>query len=625
MVGYGYRATLPNSVVQRLVPREPGVGSVVAEGIGQVAGAVGRGAGQIDDAQRDLDERLRLQARAATVADRQGALAQHQLDVSKRLEAERNAWQPGSGTSWEERATEILREEAGKFQDTLGDDTRVGELFNPILSRWVAGGIAQERGWETQTRVKHIGQQHDFALDTAAGAVFANPNGADFDQRIADFDAAIETMPLDAATKAALRQRDGEKLAPALLDGLLAQGKFDAVDALLQSGRFDGYIGGADGRAAYGQRTGAGRAMADRAAEAAAADARAAALEGLKQVDARIDAGKPPTQAEINTRLAAAKAAGVPDSDLIRYADAGAKAVRGQIAQGQTTGALEASRAALQAKVNGGAASDDERAQLGAIDTELKLRDDKDGDDLGTLWKAGEQGQFATMQRLAAMPPERRFRVADKLGENVAVLAGLDARTQAIALQGKRVRQDRPDAFMPLTDKGAPNRTAPRDTFNRLLGPALMNDLGGRYSDMLDTAMDIFAGSQANAGSAGGWDERAFAKAARIAFGGTKRANGKYQGGIDRVRGRMTELPDGWTADEFDQRFSRTDFAARGVTYSNGAKASNADVVANFRPVVHAIDDDGTVYYRLENARGVPLKKAGRDWLLPVGRSPSVR
>lgn len=632
MAGFGYRAQLPNSVVARFVPREPGVGQAISEGIGQLGQTVAKvsyqdaqARDQVAESEARIAEVERRRARAATVADRQGALAQAQLDTQKRLEQAREAWDPGSGQSFEDKAAEILREDAGKFADTLGDDPDVRNLFNPILARWVAGGIGEERQWESKTRARHIGDSFQTWLDTGTAAVFSKPNGADFDQRIADGDAAIETMQLDQVTRTALKQKMREGFSQALLDGVLAQGGYDAANALVESGRFDAYIGGADGKARYGERINAGRAMAARQAEAAAADAKAQALEGLKTIRAKIDAGMAVGQSDINAALTVARRAGVPESELIGYADTGAKAMRAQGAAAMTTGQLDSARGQLQAKVNAGTASAEERAQLTSIDAELKNRDDKDGGDLSAEWKSGELGQASALAKLALMPPERRFRVADKIGGNVAVLASLAPETQATALLGKRVRADRPDAFMPIDDKGKPLSNGARDQFNRLLGGAMMNDLGGRYSDMFDTALDVFVGSQSKAGGSGAWNPREFAKAVRVAFGGSKRADGKYQGGVDYVRGRMVELPDQWTAGEFDQRFSRYDFAGAGVAYSNGAKVTNADVVANFRPAVAAVAGDGTVYYRLENARGVPLRKEGRVFLLPVDRSPSAR
>jgi hypothetical protein len=128
-------------------------------------------------------------------------------------------------------------------------------------------------------------------------------------------------------------------------------------------------------------------------------------------------------------------------------------------------------------------------------------------------------------------------------------------------------------------------------------------------------------------GGSGTWDVNAFNKAIRVVYGGTKRADGTYQGGIDNVHGNMTELPDHWNAAEFDRAFSRQDFAKMGAVYSNNKPVDNADILHNYQLVVDRTNDDQSMIYSLQDARGKPLMRdrahGGGRWTWPVARSPT--
>jgi len=231
------------------------------------------------------------------------------------------------------------------------------------------------------------------------------------------------------------------------------------------------------------------------------------------------------------------------------------------------------------------------------------------------------------MGRLAAMPGAERVRVADKMGQGkLALVAGLPMQVQQTALIGARTRSARPDAFMPVGPKGgAGDERQVRAAFERVVSPALANALGGRYRDVMEAALDYYVGTRAQTGGMEGWSGQVFGNAVNTIYGATLRPGGVWQGGIGTVRGRKVELPPQWTAQEFEQRFSKVDFAARGAVYRDGRPAEREDILTNYQLVVDG-QDEGRLFYRLQDARGRPLmNRNGGIFRLPVNNDPRSR
>lgn len=628
MASQGYRAQLPNSIVRRVVDRRPGVGEAIAQGVA----TLGNTLGQVADLDADTRERIaqsehrialidQQRTRAAAVADGMGRFAEVQLQTEQEVQQLRDTAPPGGGDS-AVQAEELYRKRWDEFSASLGKDPEVQQHFAPMGARWLGAGIGQSRDWERGQRVKYLGDQFETSLDTNAAALYAQPTVDAYQAMIGDNDAAIDMQLIDGNAKSAMKQLVRQKLTSALFEGTLATGNTEAVKSALATGKFDQWIGGADGAARWSERADAVHDGQVRKAEAAQAEVRQTAEDNLETLQARIEQGENVSQAEIETGLSSARAAGVDGAKLVRFAGLGDRAVTRQAARQMPTRQLEAQAEALGAKRASGKASPADLRALDEYDKEIDARDDKGATAVGTLWKGGDAERSAAVAQLHAMPLGERMRVAGKVGGTIGVLASLPARNAETALRGGAIRKDRPDAFMPVKD-GKADASLARDAFNRFLGSRLMNALGGDYDKVLNTALDLYVGSKANAGDAGAWNEGEFRDAIRIVYGQTRRRDGSLQGGLTDVRGRMVELPAGWNGAEFDRSLSRLTFDR--AVYADGSRANKADILGNYSLVVEKVTDGGQVQYRLEDARGrALLRNDGQTYRVIFNRAPQA-
>lgn len=627
MADVGYRATLPRSVVARIMPQGPSPGAIVARGmiqLGQTVDAIQQGDRAVDRQIADSDFRIAQieqgRARATAVADGMGRFAEFQLQTQTRVQELRDQAAPG-GADHARQAEALYRERAREFLSTLPNDPEVREHFAPMVARWEAGAIGDEREWERERRVTHMGEQFGVSLDASAAALFSKPDADSFAALLGDFDNAIALQTVDGTAKQTLRGRVRETLTAALLDGMLAQGGYEAVEQVLASGRFDGWIGGAEGKARWQGRAGAERAAAVRAEEAAAAQSRRTAIDALDTIKALIDAGEDVPQADIESALAAGRAAGVDQADMIRFADLGRQAVERASARGMQTPELQADLQQLQQRRAAGQASADDLRRMGTLERELDGRDAQAGTSIRELARSGAPGRVAAAGQLAAMPVDRRWAAGREAGDTrLAVYAGLTPRGREYAAEGRALREERPDDFLPAQPErrgrggAATGREQADAMFRQMLGPDLVDQLGETYREHLDTALDVMAGAARR------WDEQSFRRAVQMAFGQTRRPDGTWQGGIGGINGRRVELPSQWTATEFARAYSAMDFG--NARYGDGSRVNAADVRRSFTPR-YIGDDKGSSRYLLVGPDGRQLGHAnGGPFVLVVPERP---
>lgn len=406
---------------------------------------------------------------------------------------------------------------------------------------------------------------------------------------------------------------------PEKVDGLVKSGAFNDLLSPQQMAQVDRGI--ALGRQAKEVATREAEIAARRQAEVQ----RKAAKDRLDAIGVMIENGDPPSLTDINQAIGQAKAAGVDQADLLRAGYLGETATRARAFQSLSNADLEARAVPLRQREAAGQLDAAGGRELDQIERTLDKRTKHDSDQLSALWRGGLAGQLQALDTLRQMPVSQREQVATRMGNNAAVLAGMEGQSAEIALHGAGIRKARPGDFMPVdsaTEK--PDEKMAHARFDAIIGPALKNQLGDAYDEVRDTALDYFVGRQAASGTNGGWNEAKFAAAVQTVFGGSVRRDGTIQGGIGTVRGRKIELPRRWTAAEFDRAYSRNDFARAGVTYADGRPVANADVLANYQPVVDHETDKGTVIYRLEDASGRSLRKGKGVFLLPVPISPQA-
>lgn len=350
------------------------------------------------------------------------------------------------------------------------------------------------------------------------------------------------------------------------------------------------------------------------AAEAEASEARKQARNNIEALEARTEAGDIPTAKETAAAIATARAAGVPEADLIRFTTKrdDAEILRTYNPANDPTGSKSAATVeAIDAKIRAGKATPEEyrlRETLAgygdkrATDTSAKLKE---------LAATGPAGQLAAVEQIGALASRaERFEAGRKLGGNLGYIALLpSSAARAVAINGAGVLKDRPKDFGEVEDV--------KEAFRRVIGP-IAPGLGAGFGELQSLAWQIYAGQMNDKGLTG-WDKRNFDTAVRTAFGATSRRDGTMQGGIGTVRGRPVILPDRLTAPEFDARISRADYS--GAVYADGSQASKADVLARFRPEWHDSDAAGANFYRMIGPNGKPLRmKDGRLFNLKVAR-----
>lgn len=606
-----------------VVPAAP-----VAEplGIGETVSALGRTAGGILDQNRQTE--IQTDKIATAIAEREKARQQDKNNGETGV-----AVQQSEG-AFERYYTDVrndpdayskidARIEADKseLRAKLGNDQDLINHWDPIFEK-----MAQSR--RTQA------YQYIAAARAQAGAMvgkqaltLAMDNAAVHPERTEDFADAETTRILgDSTIQAELRPALAEEHARQVrLSGAVAMarsGRYDALANEIEAGTFAGKL--PEGGLETLQRViDAERGSAEVAARAAAADRERSAREAIAQVNVAIKNGEDVPVSTLQAVVANAKAAGLPQSELMEAGYLGEKMVYAQRAKAASPEQLSAQIATLRARRAAGGAQQLKPAEmrmLEQLEAERDGRDGKDGDSLSALWKQGAQGQMAALARLTQMPLDQRERVTAKMGqEHLAIVAGLRPETQQMALIGLQVRAARKDDYLPPKRANDTGEEQLKRAFDAIIGPAVKNGLAGQYKAMMDAASDIYVGAQASRGATGGWERAGFEKAVKIAFGATRRADGTWQGGLGEVRGRQVELPNRWNESEVDQYISRYDFARAGAVYGTNAAVSNADVTANYQPVFDHQDADGAAYYRFEDRRGGALidRKAKRVFLLP--------
>lgn len=631
----GYVARLPSSVVARIAPRGPTPGEAIGRGVAQLGEVLGNVAEQntrveeqIAQSNFRIGEQIKARERSAVSAMWAGKLADLKLETRKAV-ADMRAKSKEGAIGHEEAVTADVDKRFEQFmqglQEAAGGDPDVIERFAPSVRAARDDVIGDEAAWALGKRAEAQGNGVEKALDGIRNEQLTKPDPQKLMRDLTGLKQIIESADWDGNAKATVWEKVLQGGFGATLDGSIANGQIAGARKILTDGSLDGIVS-PEQKKGYLQRLDAAEREQQLEAERAASAEREAATDDLKLIKVLTEDGKEAVpQSRINAALERARKAGVKPDVLAEYAYVGEGAVQAARFRQMPTPQLSAEVATLTAKRNAGQISAEEERRLARAEKVMDDRDGEKGDSLGSLWKQGEAGQAQVMAQLAALPGDERVRVADKMGQGkLALVSGLRPQVQQTSLIGGRTRADRPDAFMPVGPKGGTDDSKKfvRAAFEKAISPALANALGGRYGDVLEAALDFYVGSQAQAGTAGAWDERAFAKAVNVIYGAYQGPDGRVRGGLGDVRGRKVELPPHWTAQEFDQRISVYDFAGQGAVYRDGRPAERGDVLANYQPVVERMDN-GRVLYRLQDARGRSLtRKDGSLFLLPVNNDP---
>lgn len=614
----GYVARLPARIAPRAVSTPGATGRAIAEGLSGLA-ATGARIAALD---AKVDEQLTEdEARIAEIEKRSadGVLT---AQVGIALEEVDGAWQgekdklPEYGNSgalgYAAAARALIEERAAKLEAMVADNPDVASHVLPQIARWRVRETVRADAYERAETLKMQGHALELKQQGNANRVMAGT--MTIPEAMADLDAFTAAMGLPGNASVEVDRANARTIYDAQMERWTIDRNEPAMRQALESGHLDDVFT-PDEKASWLKRADAIAEVNAREAAVAESEARLAAKEEIKAIDALIEAGETVPQSRMQAALAAAKGAGVPDSELIPYAASFADVDRTRRFQGMATPVLEEQLAPLRAARDAGQLDDKGLRLLEAGERVLGTRTRKDAEKLGPMLKGPPESRLQGLAQLRAMPLAERWRAAQEAGDTkAAVLAGLPARQQALAVQGAALRKAREADFLPAKEGTVRDPKAEVDRLFRAELGHLVADAGGAYGDLREAALDYMAGNVE------GWNAAAFARAVQVIYGANTRADGKRQGGIGTLHGRKVELPTRWTEAEFATFIARLPMP--GAVYADKSPARAEDVKRNYRLRHDGTGEDGTEFYLFVSPDGAPLKyRNGQNWRLPVPRT----
>ncbi|WP_343609367.1 hypothetical protein [Novosphingobium sp.] len=543
-----------------------------------------------------------------------GAYADLQISMSKDLDDLYKSLPEGK-IGYGAQAQKLIHDRTGTFLDTIKDDQvreRFAHMVNDYTVRQTLGANAQEEAAFT----KFQGDAGQHWLNSTGNGLIASPTSDGYHMAIADLETYAKSSFSDEAVRQHFVRIGTNQLTGNLLDGMSQAGNWQGMRKLLGDGVFKDILTPQQTEG-YLNLAGQGENIAQREAALATATAQKNARDVLKSIKVDIDNGTSVPHTTIAHAITAAKAAGLPESELKEAGYLGRDSMQAQQIRGLATPVLDGQVMQLRQKQAMGKLTDDDAAWLTRGEQEIDKRSKDAGLKLAPLLKGDVASQMQGMATLASLPVDERFRVARAAGhEQAAIIAGLPEASRLTAVQGASIRQARPTDFLPpkSPDVHDPHKRAD-EIFRSVLGD-LVDDVGSNYAQIRELSLDF------NAGSNNKWDEAGFRNSIQVLSGQRKRSDGVMVGGIATIHGHQIELPAHWTASDFDQRYARNTFA--GAIYANGSAVKPEDVRAHFRPQHLGTDEDGTEKYLLIGANRKPLLRKGSGGTEPYVLSVSA-
>ena len=619
MAGAGFYSSRVNAqVVAAPAPRP-------ALGVGELVSALGRSAGAVADQNRQTDEKV--SAIDDAIAEREKARARDAVSakVAVRLaegegEYARFVIDNQNDAQFESKANARVEADMAALRGMLGDDTALIDHYEPIMVRMAESRKTAAHGHVAAVRAKEAGATTEALLTASGNAVSTAPERTgEFAELVTTTIMANQSIP--EALRPGLAQQATGALWQQGLEADIRLGRGPAVGKKLRAGAYDTVLP-EGAKPALLRLVDASATVAVQQAEAAQADAKRAAVEAGALLKIRaLDRHEPVSLTEITAVMAQMRAAGVDPSEILTFATLGEDQLlsRGYVAM--KTPELQAARATLQAKIDGGADRNGTGVrQVDLIDKVLKERTTKQADTLAPLLKGGVESRTDGLAQMNAMPPAERWKIAEAAGDlKAGVSANLGRRGRAFAAQGGVLRAGRPaEDFLPPKSATVTNPSAEVDRIIKdELGGEPLARIGGTYEATREVALDIMAAT------GGKWQASNLRRALQVVAGWSPRGDGSGQGGVGTVRGRKVELPGQWNEHEFDLWLSRNDFA--GAIYGDGNPVRPADVRDNYALRVVGTGTDGSVAYALVNSAGEALsKKGGGAYSFTVSARPPM-
>lgn len=586
-------------------------GADVFSVLGDAASVAGQAGMRFVQQDREMDERERQARHEAAMAEQKRQDDALYIEKAQEWIAAEEAMrqraaelrQEGSYHDHGDRVRAELDQRFRAFDESLAGNERVRQRFRLDVVQSAARIDAQESAWQQQQQFKVQGEALEQSVTTLRNQLTrSDPDSAatDFAAAIQKTDQMIDAGAFNDDQAAAMKRAVRTQLAQGLNDGLFSAGKPEMVQALIDKGFYDTLD--LDVSRIGEQVQGEKRAL-EIAAERAAKEKQIEARNAIDAIEAKIGLGINPTQAEMDQVMANARAAGLPEADLISFGGLSVQmGLNRQYSEAADPDGIAAGRAAaaIRAKIGAGTASEAEQVAYGHLQGVADARSKAAGARLKDMAGQGAQGKIQALGELQRLPRDQRFIAAQELGAGMGYVAQLAPRMQQHAIKGREIRAARPKDF---GDKAQVHKQ-----FRDYVG-AVAGQLGGDFDEIADLAWDIYVSAEAERGREG-FVPDAYRTYVDIALGGSKRSSdGQRQGGIGQFGKHKVILPTFQTEDEFEAKVRSLTFDK--ARYRDGSKVSKADIVRNYRPQYDREGPNGEPIYIMVDGSGKPLGKAG--------------
>lgn len=575
-------------------------------GIGDALTVLGRTAGQIADNNAQTEERVAAVDHQIAMRERERgdddlalSVAVEQAKAAQRLrifdEENQNA------ADYEKRKIEAVDKEVSAINGMIGANDRVAKRFAVPLTTFASTEKADAQVYAKRVYTKAVGAQFEAAVDTTSNLAYSDPVKAE-PVIAALIEAHRGRTDIPAALKLGMERVILAPIRASQLNGRVDRGDYDAVEKEINSGQWASALSNDDQKRLInkiGTERNAARIESERAQSRAREDAR----DSLQAMETTSAAGAVPAGKDIARLRSNITEAGGDASDLARVAVLEAESsVARYYPQGTASQKMSRDADALRAKLVTGRASDHEKMALNYLDKRIDKATSEEAKQGKSYLANGVPGRMQALSELSATDPKARFEVAEKIEKGLGYLAMVTEPVQAGALRGM---EDLKANAKLIDDKkaSAAFTAATRTAQLGLSEEALQGHM------QVANALYVDWTKQAGASEAE-FNPTLYQRAVRMAFGGVQQ-DGKWVGGLGLYRGRSVVLPDNYSDDQFDRTIARLTFAD--AVYSDGSKATKADVIANYAPVYVGDNSAGKPVYVFRNRARQELKmKDGR-------------
>lgn len=592
----------------------PERGPSIAEGVGAVVDAVAN-AQELDRQATQREEQVAHELALREQADRrstqisQGIVAWEEWRVAFERQRETLREAPDL-TSYREEADKAWRASSEEFLASLPPDEEVRRHFTAPLARMGATYARADDEWlGNQKAALDARALTDMANGHAIEAMNGYRKADEIAARRATFLEFLATKRLDPRRQALAVDAYERAIRGAVLDGAENAGDTATLDALAADVDFMAPLG-KDATDGARDRSAALKRAQAAAAEAEVAAKRESAQDSLDTVEATIAVGGIVAQKDADAAIAAARAAGVEESKIIKVQGVlKTQAVNREFGpQADPDGSKTRARL-MQLNNLGRPLTSEEKMDYDRLLAIQGKRRESDAALLKPMAGKSPAGDLQVFGELDKRTRDERFAVAEEVRPGMGYFGLLSGATRQAAVEGYYDLKANADLIRVKPGKQGGMTDPTKDAIRAHLGIVADQMPEAALEGYRGVANAIYVKLQKDAGSRG-WDPALYRHAINKAMGARKGADGQWRGGMGLVQNRHVWLPDWASAREVENQIARNPFAM--ATYDGTRPAAKADILKNFTPVLDEGGGPGEpVYYRFVDAAGKELTRKG--------------